>query len=64
MSGNYPDGFTQRDHDEAFDRLGPDPREDAECGFCADEGCERCGEGYVRLVLSEPVTEEDEDIKF
>ena len=30
MSGNYPDGFNQRMHDEEFDRLGPDPDDDEE----------------------------------
>lgn len=41
MSGYYPDGVTQADHDRAFDELGPSPAElaaeaDAENDFDAD----------------------------
>ena len=37
MSGNYPDGFNQRMHDDYFDRPGPDPGDDEGCDRCLDD---------------------------
>lgn len=36
MSGNYPDGFNQRMHDDYFDRPAPDT-EDKECPECGED---------------------------
>ena len=49
MDPYLPDGVTQSMIDACFDGslhggLGPEPREDASCPLCNDEGCRSCEE--------------------
>ena len=53
MSGNYPDGFNQRMHDDYFDRSGPDP-ECRCCGQLFEEGDEAIY-GYIASHFSSMV---------